>query len=216
MKLSNAADEILETLWVSQKEKKLSYVDYDKIQDDNRESALEELKKTGYIKVEDGRIKLMSAGRDPARAAVRRHRLAECLMIDVIGMSRKEGNASACEFEHILEPGMEEKICTLLGHPRRCPHGNPIPQGKCCKNPELQKMPLINKLSEMKTGQKGKVAYLRTTNSSKLQKMMILGILPGAKIKLMINKPSFVFQVGNTQIAVDREIADDIFVLADQ
>jgi DtxR family transcriptional regulator, Mn-dependent transcriptional regulator len=212
IKLSNTADEILETLWVSLIEKEMKSITLGSIKYENRDTALIELKNIGYIDLKDGKITLLPAGYDAAQAAMRRHRLAECLMINVIKMSKKKGNKSACEFEHMLEPEMEEKICSMLGHPVKCPHGNPIPPGRCCSNPVHKGQSFIKRLSEMKAGQKGKVAYLHTGSARKLQKLMIMGVLPGVLIKLLIAKPSYVFQVGNTQVAVDKEIATDIFV----
>ncbi len=70
----------------------------------------------------------------------------------------------------------------------------------------------IQPLTRLNTGQIGKVVYLYTTNRDKLQKIMAMGILPGMAITLLQKFPSFVLQIGNSQFAVDKELAEIIFV----
>jgi putative ABC transport system ATP-binding protein len=75
-------------------------------------------------------------GRQRAQDVIRRHRLAERLFMQTFQVSdEKEIEQQACKFEHILSPGVTERICTFLGHPRTCPHGSPIPPGPCCAAP---------------------------------------------------------------------------------
>ena len=63
----------------------------------------------------------------------RAHRLAERLFTDVLSLRDEEAvESNACQFEHILSPELTDRICTFLGHPETCPHGSPIPRGKCC------------------------------------------------------------------------------------
>ena len=119
---------------------------------------------------------------------------------------------TACQFEHLLREDVEESICTLLGHPRFCPHNRPIPPGRCCKESVKTLKSVVSDLADVKKGAKGKVAYLCTRDNRKLQKLMTMGVLPGVAIEVIQNFPSFVFQVGNTQIAVDKEMARDIFL----
>lgn len=72
-------------------------------------------------------------GYELARSIIRRHRLAECLFTESLGMqSEKEIEEQACKFEHILSPEATERICAFLGHPQSCPHGALIPPGSCC------------------------------------------------------------------------------------
>jgi len=71
---------------------------------------------------------------------------------------------------------------------------------------------VVTPLSQLALGQKGKVAYIYAPESSQLQKLMAMGILPGAPVSLIQSFPSYVFQVRQTQFAVDKEIADAIYV----
>ncbi|MEI6425235.1 MAG: FeoA domain-containing protein, partial [Lentisphaerota bacterium] len=105
----------------------------------------------------------------------------------------------------------DDRICTLLGHPRLCPHGHNIPAGKCCEK-EQTELKIVSPLSEFSPGQCGKIAYIHTRDDSKLQKMMAIGVIPGMQIKLLQSFPSFLFELGNSQFAVDESIAKEIFV----
>lgn len=77
-------------------------------------------------------INLTERGKKIARKVVRRHRLAERLLVDVLNIKKEEIEDVACGFEHSINKNVEEEICKLLNHPRFCPHKNPIPKGKCC------------------------------------------------------------------------------------
>ena len=92
---------------------------------------------------------------------------------------------AACKFEHGLRRGVDENICVLLGHPRLCPHGRQIPEGKCCREEIPQTPRIISKLSNVITGQEGDVAYLQTKDSKKIQRMISMGVLPGTRIKMI-------------------------------
>ena len=84
------------------------------------------------IEVSNGDARLTLAGTRRARDVVRRHRLAERLFKDTFSIDETEAHQQACRFEHIISPELDQRICTFLGHPKTCPHGNPIPPGPCC------------------------------------------------------------------------------------
>jgi putative ABC transport system ATP-binding protein len=77
-------------------------------------------------------VQLTPAGSQRARDVVRRHRLAERLFTDTFQIGDFEARTQACRFEHLISPELDQRICTFLGHPKTCPHGNPIPPGDCC------------------------------------------------------------------------------------
>jgi putative ABC transport system ATP-binding protein len=82
-------------------------------------------------------VHLTESGSRRARDVVRRHRLAERLFTDTFAIEDAEAQAQACRFEHIITPELDQRICSFLGHPKTCPHGNPIPPGACCEiNPK--------------------------------------------------------------------------------
>ena len=84
------------------------------------------------VEVRGGEVWLTDHGSSRARDVIRRHRLAERLFTDTFDIDDREARSQACKFEHIISQELDEKICTFLGHPKTCPHGNPIPPGDCC------------------------------------------------------------------------------------
>jgi Mn-dependent DtxR family transcriptional regulator len=85
---------------------------------------------------EDHEVQLTDRGKSRARDVVRRHRLAERLFKDTFSIDEHEAHTQACKFEHIISPELDQRICSFLGHPTTCPHGNPIPPGECCNHKE--------------------------------------------------------------------------------
>jgi len=82
----------------------------------------------GYAELrEDRSIRLTAQGRDLATTVVRRHRLAERLLLDVIGLEWEKVHREADRWEHVISDDVEAKLIELLGDPATCPHGNPIP-----------------------------------------------------------------------------------------
>ena len=84
------------------------------------------------VEMHDADVHLTETGNRRARDVVRRHRLAERLFKDTFAIDDSEAHTQACKFEHIISPELDQRICTFLGHPKTCPHGNPIPPGECC------------------------------------------------------------------------------------
>ena len=214
MELEEKAEEVLETLWIHTEEEKKDSFPLDDLGD--MKKPIEELIKTGFISISDNRVMLTSKGLPVAKDVVRRHRLAERLLTDVLGARDILIHEKACKFEHLLDRGLDESICILLGHPKICPHGSPIPAGRCCQKEKTIAQKVIAPLSQLSQGQKGKVAYIYAPESDKLQKLMAMGILPGAPIILIQSFPSYVFQARQTQFAVDKDIADAIYVRLEQ
>lgn len=86
------------------------------------------LEENGFVKLHDDRsIHLTSTGRKLAVSIVRRHRLAERLLTDVIGLEWEKVHREADRWEHAISADVEERLVELLGDPATCPHGNPIP-----------------------------------------------------------------------------------------
>jgi DtxR family Mn-dependent transcriptional regulator len=86
------------------------------------------MERDGLLTVEgDRHLELTEEGRRHATSVMRKHRLAECLLVDVIGMEWEEVHIEACRWEHVMSDSVERRIAALLGAPTSCPHGNPIP-----------------------------------------------------------------------------------------
>jgi len=84
------------------------------------------------LELRGSELSLTAHGENRARDIVRRRRLAERLLTDTFSIADSEADSHACKFEHIISPELDQRICAFLGHPQTCPHGNPIPPGRCC------------------------------------------------------------------------------------
>lgn len=176
------------------------------------EDILQELQKEDLVTLEKGTVKFTKKGEIEARSVVRRQRLAERLLIDVLELGRNEMDSSACEFEHILSKEVEESICTLLGHPKECPHGLPIPSGDCCAKAKGHIESVVVPLTRLSPGESGKLVYVLTRKHPQLHRLMSFGIVPGARVTVHQVFPSFVINIEETQLALEEEIAKNIFV----
>jgi DtxR family Mn-dependent transcriptional regulator len=136
MKRSENIEEYIETLWVLEERG----APLAKICDVAQQlaiappSAVEMLKKMeamGLVRYKTrAGVSLTKNGRDVARYIIRNHRLSELLLVRILKAEIDEG--TVCGFEHHISEKIADAVCTLLNHPRRCPHGNPIPKGRCC------------------------------------------------------------------------------------
>jgi DtxR family Mn-dependent transcriptional regulator len=208
--LSEHAEEILEALAVQMQEQGKRPFELGVSRDD---PAIEELIKLGFIRRDEGHIHLLEKGKAQALEALRRHRLAERLMVDVLDIKKQSVNELSCKFEHLLHAGLEDNVCTILGHPKVCPHGKPIPPGKCCQEKGRKyQLKFVSPLSELGVKDKGEIAYLHTKDDSQMQKLMNIGVLPGMSVSLLQKFPSYVLQLGQSQFAIDKELASSIYV----
>lgn len=176
------------------------------------EEVFDDLQEGKYINLENGIILLTPDGDKIARDVTRRHRLAERLLVDVIDISGNESDEAACEFEHILSSDVTDAICTLLGHPRVCPHGSVIPPGPCCEKAEEKIESIVTSLLSLDVSEKARIAYIVTSEHPYLHKLLSIGIVPGAEIQLHQKSPSYVIKSGETQIALDSDVASQIYV----
>jgi DtxR family Mn-dependent transcriptional regulator len=97
----------------------------------------------GYTELlDDRRLRLTTKGRALATSVVRRHRLAERLLVDVIGLEWEKVHREADRWEHAISADVEAKLVELLGDPATCPHGNPIPGSKRAA-PHPEHLPLV-------------------------------------------------------------------------
>jgi DtxR family transcriptional regulator, Mn-dependent transcriptional regulator len=88
---------------------------------------LERLIDDGYVSRQGRRLDLTESGRALAEKVVRKHRLAERLLVDVIGLEWHKVHREAGRWEHVISDDVEARLVELLGDPATCPHGNPIP-----------------------------------------------------------------------------------------
>jgi DtxR family transcriptional regulator, Mn-dependent transcriptional regulator len=86
------------------------------------------MERDGLLHVEgDRQLALTESGRVQATRVMRKHRLAECLLVELIGLPWEEVHIEACRWEHVISDNVERRLVELLDYPVRCPHGNVIP-----------------------------------------------------------------------------------------
>lgn len=213
MFLSESAEEVLEALWISWEENGEKLIKTASLRMVPDRSVIGELTDAGIVEDRgNGEIVLTDSGMRHAGDAIRRHRLAERLLTDVLDVKKELIHDTACQFEHHLHKGIDDNICTLLGHPKICPHGKPIPQGSCCREGAKTAEQAVGPLAELKPGQAGQVAYLHTVDPKRAQMLISMGIVPGIDIWLLAGFPSYLFQISEGQFAVDKELAYQIYV----
>ncbi len=211
-KLSEKAEEILERLWLEVEEEGNLFTDMEKIPLHEEDPVCREMTDLALIEVKDGRVYLRAEGKEEGRKIVRRFRLAERLMMDVFNIRGDAAREKACQFEHLLNEGVDTKVCTLLNHPSTSPHGKPIPPGDCCLEAQRSGNLGVVPLTELKPGEDGEIAYIQTEDNKKMQKLMAMGVLPGNRIRLLQTFPSYIFSVGFSEFAIDTAMAREIFV----
>lgn len=172
---------------------------------------LKKLEEKGYVKYRPREgVELTNKGRTIATRILRNHRLIETLMKKTL---RKDIDEDvACGIEHHLSEEIANAICTSLGHPPLCPHGNPIPRGECCVKFRKEVKPLVMPLRDLEPGEEGRIVFIVPKEHTRLDRLSSLGVLPGSTIKLRQKRPSFVIKIGETELAIDEEIAREIYV----
>ena len=173
---------------------------------------LEALAADGLLLLDGPRVALTATGEARARDVVRRHRLTERLFKDLLAVSESTMEDQACELEHILSPEATESVCTLLGHPPTCPHGRPIPPGACCGAFQRTLRPLVTGLRHFELGATGRIVFIAPKFHDRMDRLAALGVIPGSEVRLHQRSPSYVIEIGETTIALDPEIAGEIYV----
>ncbi len=204
-------DELLEIMWTLREEGRLAW---DQILQScamkGCEDILKELSKSRWINVKGQAVELLPKGEKRARELVRRHRLSLRLFYDLFALDGAE--AEACKFEHILSPEVTDSVCTLLGHPPNSPDGKPIPRGDCCAMFRQEMKPLVAPLADLLPGEQAKIVFITPESHSRLDRLSAMGVVPGSVVKLHQKRPSYVIQLGETMVAVDKDIMKEIFV----
>jgi len=171
-----------------------------------------ELEARGFVRVAGQRVALTRLGEANAASVVRRHRLAERLFTDLLELSPGEVESQACEFEHVLSPEATASVCALLGHPPRCPHGKAIPPGPCCATFSAPIEPVVTSLENLAPGVAARVVFLASRAEGRVAKLLSFGVAPGSEVRLRQRAPAYVLEVGETTLALEADVAREVFV----
>jgi len=174
---------------------------------------LEELQGKQLVDLNGTDVVLTATGQAVADQILRRKRLSERLLKDVLGVKDELIEPAVCQWEHILSREIANSICTLLGHPRQSPRHLPIPAGECCKKAATAVTPVVSTLTKIQPGERAKVAYLMVKQYPELDRLLSMGLVPGTEIEVIQRFPTYVLQVNESQLAFDEAIAEGVFVL---
>ncbi|MBI4834653.1 MAG: metal-dependent transcriptional regulator [Planctomycetes bacterium] len=208
------ADEALERIWTygEECEHRLSVIKK-KAHATITPSVLNQLEEENLIAYSGDDVLLTRDGKRYAAGIIRRHRLAERMLVDILNMDIDVIEPRACEFEHVIIDEVVDSICTLLGHPKECPHGLPIPEGKCCHETRNTVKNSIMPLDKLDIGEKAKIAYISTNrNHGRLSKLISFGVTPGRRVQVNQKFPSFVIKCDQSELSMEKEFAKEIFV----
>ncbi len=175
-------------------------------------ATLKRLQSQGLISRPRGGVSLTKSGRDQAVDIIRRHRLAERFLVDVLGLSWDEVHEEACMLEHALSPRVQEALEGFLDHPDMCPHGHPIPtaDGEIA---EVEGTPL----ADVPPGEAVVVVQVEEGDDELLSYLGALGLLPGEKVLIRDVAPfrgPLMVEVSDSRYAIGREVAEKILVRA--
>lgn len=173
---------------------------------------LRRLTENGLVTVSKSEgIRLTKQGQEMAETLVRRHRLWERFLTDVLGLDWDAVHEEACKLEHAMSPQVEEKLAEILGHPDTCPHGFPIPGTKGAKKREKEAIPLSN----LCVGEEGVIERVSEEEPQLLQYLATLGMFPNAHIRVKEIAPfkgPMLVKVAGSQYALGQEVASKIMV----
>jgi DtxR family Mn-dependent transcriptional regulator len=168
------------------------------------------LKADGYVQVKNRAIVLTGRGRERAESVVRKHRLAERLLTDIIGLDWHKAHTEAGRWEHVISDEVEERLIQLLEHPTTCPHGNPIP-GAGAPRRDLQALSgstpgdrvRLERVSEQVEWDDDSLVYLSEH-----------GFVPGVDAQVQEKAPdgTLTLQLRDGTIALGPALADKLFV----
>jgi DtxR family transcriptional regulator, Mn-dependent transcriptional regulator len=167
----------------------------------------------GYLEVTERSLHLTDEGRDVAESVVRKHRLAERLLTDVIGLEWYKAHREAGRWEHVISDEVEARLIELLDKPATCPHGNPIP-GLATKKPRMRA------LGDCAAGDRVRVARVTETLEMDYDSLAYLdahGVRPGSAAKIASRAPdgTIVVSVGRDKVALGPALAAEVYATVD-
>ncbi len=174
-------------------------------------NTVERLEKEGYVThVPYKGVKLTEKGRKVALQVVRRHRLSERLLTDILHVGWDKSHDAACKLEHGMTEEVMKPLEKALKHPKTCPHGNPIPT-KCGGIMEEKSRPLV----DLNKRERGKIVKITDEKSDLLQYLNSLGLIPGASVEVVEKAPfegPITLKIGESSFALSLAIASIIQV----
>jgi DtxR family transcriptional regulator, Mn-dependent transcriptional regulator len=184
------------------------------------------MERDGLLHVQgDRQLELSETGRTLATRVMRKHRLAECLLVSVIKLPWEEVHIEACRWEHVMSESVERRLYELLQHPVRCPHGNLIPglaelgfgaaPGGAGRSADIAMTDAVLAVSAAGAG----VPFTVTRISEQIQSDLVLmlklkrsGIQPGRRVLLTANEGGVQVTCEDSVTDLPQQVASHVFV----
>jgi DtxR family transcriptional regulator, Mn-dependent transcriptional regulator len=176
------------------------------------------MERDGLLRVEgDRHLHLTETGRLHAISVMRKHRLAELLLVNVIGLPYEEAHEEACRWEHVMSSAVEAKVWEMLGRPTRSPYGNPIPGLAEFDQAVAAPVPGDGERNLAFPGLTGAVTIKRIcesvqTDAGVLRQLHAAGVDPGATVVVAQDRDEVLVGQSGDQIRLPREVASRVFV----
>ena len=158
-------------------------------------------------------VELTAAGRRAAVGAIRRHRIVERFLSDMLGYPWNEADRLATSFEHELPQEVEDRLFVALHRPSTCPHGFPVPE------PEVGYIPEMPPLYDLEPGDVAEVAVPGSTDAAVVAFLDTLGLRPGVRVEVREKHPfdgPLVIRVDGHDRTVGHRVANQIYVKTEE
>jgi len=170
------------------------------------------LRGDGFLDNEGRALRLTPKGRRRAESVVRKHRLAERLLTDVIGLEWHKTHLEACRWEHVISDDVEARLVVLLGNPSTCPHGNPIPGAPAPKRH-------LTALADSEPGDHVRLERVTEqveTDTKSLTYLDTHGFIPGvdAEVRAKAADGTLTLEVDEGTLSIQPDLAAQLYVAA--
>jgi DtxR family Mn-dependent transcriptional regulator len=187
------------------------------------------MERDGLVRVEgDRQLSLTGPGRTLAVGVMRKHRLAECLLVEIIGLPWEEVHIEACRWEHVISDHVERRLAELLEYPVRCPHGNLIPgleelgipadASKRAMAAGLEDAVAMTKIASARAGRVviRRISEQVQSDQDLMLKLKHIGIQPGREVTLSASdngvRVTSEDRIGDAAAELPRHVAVHVFV----
>jgi len=177
------------------------------------------MERDGLVTVEgDRHLELSDEGRVMATRVMRKHRLAECLLVGIIGMPWEDVHAEACRWEHVMSEAVERRILELLGHPTVSPYGNPIPGLAELDQPDVSSgLSGLTTLDKVPRHDSIRVTVRRIgepiqNDAALMSSLRRAGAMPGATVKIVESPGGILIGSAGEYAELDLVTASHVFV----
>ena len=186
---------------------------------------LKRLVRDGYIEMDAKRqVTLTEEGNQAAEAVLRRHRLTERFLVDMLGMQWHQVHEEACRLEHFISGAVEDRVIANLNYPTTCPHGNPIPGLVVNARTYLKDQGAL-RLSALKIGETATILLISEVVEDEEALILYLhdkGLTPGTQLTILakedeiasvdVQKENFKLLVEGSEVCINKAVASKIWV----